>query len=69
MKINRHNYEEYLIDFMDGNLSANEVEAVMSFLESNPDIKAEYEELNGDQLIAEEIIFDKKNLLKKRSDK
>jgi hypothetical protein len=65
MKINRHNYEEYLIDFMDGNLSANEVEAVMSFLESNPDIKAEYEELNGDQLIAEEIIFDKKNLLKK----
>ncbi|NJO92441.1 MAG: hypothetical protein HC831_28335 [Chloroflexia bacterium] len=65
MKINRHNYEEYLIDFMDGNLSAHEVEAVMSFLDSNPDIKAELEELNGDQLMTEDIIFEKKSLLKK----
>ena len=65
MKINRHNYEEYLIDFLDGNLSSSEVEAVKSFLEGNPDIKAEFEELNNDQLLAETLTFDKKNLLKK----
>jgi hypothetical protein len=65
MKINRHNYEEYLIDFMDDNLSSNEVEAVMSFLKNNPDIKAEFEELNTGKLIADEQTFDKKHLLKK----
>ncbi len=65
MKINRHNYEEYLIDFMDGNLSANEVDVVMSFLNSNPDIKAEFDELSNGPLIAKEVIFKKKNLLKK----
>lgn len=42
--INRNNYEAYLIDYLDGKLSAVEVSEVLLFLEQHPHIK---EELNG----------------------
>lgn len=41
--INRHNYERFLIDFADGNLSPDQHALVVLFLEQNPDIAEEFE--------------------------
>lgn len=42
MKINRNNYESWLLDYFEGNLSPEEINAVNQFLVENPDIKKEY---------------------------
>jgi len=65
MKINRHNYEEFLLDFIEGNLSVHEVETVQSFLDKNSDIKAETEDLLSLKLDNEDTKFENKKLLKK----
>ena len=41
--INRNNYEEFFIDFLDGKLSANELCELESFLLANPDLGEELE--------------------------
>ena len=65
MKINKHNYEEYLLDYLEGNLSREVAGEVRAFLEQNPDIKAESEELLDCSLDIENYKFDNKDLLKK----
>lgn len=45
MNINKNNYEHFLMDYLDGKLTANEVSEVLLFLEQHPDIKAEFEGL------------------------
>lgn len=45
MDINRNNYELIAVDFIDGQLSPSEVAEFMVFLEDNPDIASEIEEL------------------------
>lgn len=65
MVINRHNYEEYLLDFMEGNLPAHEVDAVLLFLEENPDIKSEFEGIEESVIPIEESKFTAKDSLKK----
>lgn len=42
MKITRRNYESWLIDFIDGNLSDEQVDMVLDFLLLNPDINEEF---------------------------
>jgi hypothetical protein len=44
MKINRNNYEAFFLDYYEGTLDANSIEALFLFLEKNPDLKAEFEE-------------------------
>ena len=44
MNINRGNYEEWMIDYVEGTLSAVDEERVRNFLKSNPDLKAEIDE-------------------------
>ncbi|MDD2197462.1 MAG: hypothetical protein PHW91_09800 [Bacteroidales bacterium] len=46
MDINRDNYEFFLIDYIDGNLTAKQLEAVENFLWLNPDLKNELEGLS-----------------------
>src|SRR5688500_16387313 len=41
--INRNNYEEYLLMYIDGELSSSDKKAVELFLEENPDLKEELE--------------------------
>lgn len=48
MKINRQNYEETLIDYMEGKLSQAEEGEVLLFLNANPDIKEEFEMLQNE---------------------
>jgi hypothetical protein len=46
MAINRTNYEAYLIDYLEGNLSATDQNMVRAFLLSNPDIQEEMDGLS-----------------------
>jgi len=64
-RINRNNYESYLIDWMEGNLDAQTGEELMLFLDDNPDIKEELEEFENVYLEPESVAFPKKSALKK----
>jgi hypothetical protein len=65
MVIDRSNYEIWLIDWLDGNLSSDQIETVMSFLEINPDIKAEFDEMSSLSIKPQETNFLNKEKLKK----
>ena len=45
MNINRKNYEAYFIDFLDGNLSSEQMEELRSFLMLNPDLAGELDDV------------------------
>ena len=66
MEINRNNYEVFLIDYLDGNLSPEMVAELLLFLENNHDLK---EEFDGMEIVSvsddETISFDFKDSLKK----
>lgn len=69
MNIDKSNYEVYLIDYLDGKLTANEVSEVLLFLENNPTIKAEFEGINEVNLVAElTTTFDNSFLIKNNVD-
>ena len=67
MEINKTNYEAYILDYYEGNLSAERVAELMLFLEQNPSIKEEFEEFESDITItpATGIQFANKANLKK----
>jgi hypothetical protein len=44
MKIDRNKFETYFIDYLDGNLTLDEIDMLLDFLNENPDLK---EELKG----------------------
>jgi hypothetical protein len=67
MKIDRSNYEIWLIDWLDGNLSQTEAEELWLFLKKNPDLKGEVEELSEVKLISLSESYPHKNQLKKTS--
>lgn len=66
MKINRNNYETFIIDYFDGNLNPDKVSELMNFLKKNTDIK---EEFSGYEVVKfapdNAIKFENKNKLKK----
>jgi len=63
--INRNNYEEYFLDFLEGNLSPSKEALLMSFLDNNPDLKEELDLLNELPEIKIEETFLEKSTLKK----
>jgi hypothetical protein len=65
MEINRHNYEAFLLDLLEGNLSVEDQQQVHNFLLSNPECARELMELEPWILKGEEYSFQKKSLLKK----
>lgn len=65
--INRNNYEEYILLYLDGELSPDEKQAVDIFLNANPDLKSEFELLQQTILQPESNIeFAHKNVLYKK---
>jgi len=66
MKINKHNYEKYFLDYHEGNLPAELVAELFIFLESHPDLKAEFESFENISLSDPPVFtFPDKDLLKK----
>ncbi len=64
-KINRHNYEAYFLDYMEGNLSAEDKQDLFSFLDKNPDLKSELDiDLNEVSLNPSAMVFENKESLK-----
>ncbi|MAX82069.1 MAG: hypothetical protein CL843_18055 [Crocinitomicaceae bacterium] len=67
--INHNNYEIWMIDYLDGNLSSAEEAVLFAFLKSNPELKEDLTLMEGTHLIpnAKEStsIYKHKNLLKK----
>ena len=68
MKINHNNYEAYLIDYLEGNLSAEQEKALQAFLDQHPELAAELEDMSLYQLKAPNLTFENKDALKKNSD-
>jgi hypothetical protein len=69
MNINRHNYEEFLILYMDNELSAADRNEVELFVEKHPDIKEELDLLLQSKIeIDSAIVFDNKENLMKLND-
>ena len=67
MKINKHNYEEYILDYFEDNLSKRENSMFSEFLMQNPKIKAEIYGFENVKLDISDDIFEDKYLLKKTS--
>ena len=64
MDINLTNYETWVVDWLDNNLSKEEVDALLSFLEKHPDIKKDVESLNDEHLMPGPFFMRGKNELK-----
>ncbi len=67
ININRNNYEEYFLDFHDGLLSPADEGMLLSFLDKNPDLRAELDLFESNRIIDPEILYSNKNALKKTS--
>jgi hypothetical protein len=68
MQINRSNYEIWIIDWLDGKLNGIQTESLMHFLNENPDLKEELNEINTLRLKPPEKKFLRKDQLKKSSE-
>jgi hypothetical protein len=65
MEINRHNYEAYLLDQLEGTLSVDEQQELHNFLLLNPDCSGELTEIEPWILEGEKVQFQNGRLLKK----
>lgn len=71
MNLNHHNYEEYLIDYLEGNLNPEQLGALEAFLAANPDIADEVNALASYMPILvpdDNITYTHKAALKKPED-
>ncbi len=66
--ITRENYEEFYLDFLEGNLTREVEAAFVAFLEANPDLQLEDEALPVLEADNELLGFTEKQLLKKSDD-
>ncbi len=59
--INRNNYEAYIVDYWDGNLSPDLTEALFYFLNQHPEIKKEILDAGQFSLPQDDLTYDAKN--------
>jgi len=63
--INIHNYEAYLLDYLENNLSDNQQIELLVFLEEYPELNIELNDLSNNPLVCDDsIVFENKNKLK-----
>jgi len=65
MLVNRENYEFFVMDYLDGKLSARDNELFTRFLNDHPDILEEVMNIGQIRLLPGDFIFPDKDLLKK----
>lgn len=65
MNINRHNYEAYLLDLLEGRLSVVEQQLLQDFLQLNPDCGGGLTEIEPWILEGEQVSFQNSELIKK----
>ncbi len=63
MKINRNNYELYFLDYLDGNLTDQDIRMLEDFLLINPDLRIELEGTEKIALSPGPVFFNQKDLL------
>ena len=63
MNINRYNYEEFFLLYVDGELSAANRQTVEQFVQANPDLANELEMFQQTQLTPDTSAFDNKSVL------
>jgi hypothetical protein len=63
MEIDRQNYEQYFMDYLDGILNEEQTEVLLAFLEFNPDLKNELAGLEKMHLTPDETSYDSKDSL------
>ena len=69
MKISIQNYEAFVLDFLEGNLSEQKQAEMLLFLEQNPHLQTEIDDLLDENLVLtadETIVFEDKSILKKQ---
>jgi hypothetical protein len=66
MKIDRHNYEEYFLLYIDNELTVEQMRQVELFVMNHPDLEEEFVMLQQSRLIPDDnIVFNEKHLLMK----
>lgn len=65
MRISRANYFEFLMDAQDGRLGKEDKKLLEAFMLKHPELQAEWEQVSGVQLKADNISFSWKDALKK----
>lgn len=65
MKIDQHNYETYLMDFIEGRLDSFTIAELQGFLTTHPELKKELEDYEEITITPENIKFPNKRQLKK----
>jgi hypothetical protein len=66
MKIDRHNYEEFFLLYIDNELSVDQKKQVEAFLSANPEFEEDFVMLQQARLVADDsIVFDGKESLMK----
>ena len=68
MNINRHNYEDFFLLYVDKELSAADRKAVDVFVQENPDLKMELDLLQQTVVNADDIVLQKKDWLYKEEE-
>lgn len=63
--INLHNYEAFLIDYLDGNLNEDAVAELKAFVLSNPQLELDLDDMDLPSFTREELTIDFKSDLKK----
>jgi hypothetical protein len=63
MKVDRHNYEDYFLLYVDNELTVEQKKQVELFIKENPDLEEELVMLQQSRLIPETIVFEEKHLL------
>jgi len=68
MKINIDNYEAFFLDYFEGNLSPEEIDEMLAFIEQHPEIKGAFEGFENISLSPDPAIrFSSKDTLKKNT--
>ena len=65
MKVDRNNYEDYFLLYVDNELNVEQKKQVELFIKENPDLEEELVMLQQSRLIPETIVFEEKHLLMK----